>query len=820
MMRFLCLLVLIFVAFSVPAKAQTETVLYKFGSTPTDGYEPAAPLLIDASGDLFGTTSGGGTAILCPDPSGPNACGTVFELINSSGSYTESVLYNFIGAPSDGDEPTTGLIADSSGNLYGTTDYGGSGFCGATSCGTAFELVKSSTGYTENVIHTFTGFDGGGFIFAGLIMDSSGNLYGTADGAGANGYGNVFELVNSSGSYTEKVLYSFGATAADGWYPVAGLVMDAAGNLFGTTSEDGGPFSCGLSSCGTVFELVNSPTGYTEKVLYTFAESDGANPLAGLIMDSSGNLYGTTSNGGAYGFGTVFELVNSSGSYTERVLHSFGGTPADGVFPVASLLMDGSGNLFGTTKMGGSATLCDGLGCGTAFELVNSSGTYAERVLHSFGQVGDGESPAAALVMDKAGNLYGTTEAGGSSLSLGTVFEINPSAPGATPTTSTLGSNINPSPLGQAVTFGVIVTDPTSTAGNRPTGTAAFFDGAAQLGAPVELQLNLNTLPAASFTTSSLAVGSHSITAVYSGDANYSPSASNVVTQIVNATKSPTTTALVSSLNPSGLGDSITITASVTSTASGTPTGTATFFDGSTQLAPPFVLNAQSSVSFASASLSAGAHSITAQYGGDANFTASTSPVLTQQVNGPAPNYSVTANPTTVTISSPGQSGSTTLTFTSQNDFTSNGMVAIAPACSGLPSGASCSSTSSVTIAAGGSATAMVTFNTMAPSLIAPNSRQRPDPSRNSTTFTAAALACLFSMSVLAISYRRRQSRWTTAVLFVVGGLAAAMAGCGGGSGGGVQNPGTPPGTYPGVSVTVTINGVTQTLQNLTLNIQ
>src|ERR1700689_3143329 len=138
MMRLSALLVMIFVAFSVPVMAQTETVLYTFGNTPTDGYEPAAPLLMDASGNLFGTTSGGGTAVLCPDPSGPNACGTVFELVNSAGNYTEKVLYNFTGPP-DGDDPTAGLIADSSGNLYGTTGYGGSNLCGAPTCGTVFE---------------------------------------------------------------------------------------------------------------------------------------------------------------------------------------------------------------------------------------------------------------------------------------------------------------------------------------------------------------------------------------------------------------------------------------------------------------------------------------------------------------------------------------------------------------------------------------------------------------------------------------------------------------------------------------------------------
>lgn len=426
----MCRALLVLVAilgFSVPLIAQTETILYKFGNTSTDGFEPSAPLLIDSSGNLFGTTSAGGTAILCPDPSGLNSCGTVFELSKTSGNHTESVLYNFTGPP-DGDEPTAGLISDSFGNLYGTTGFGGSNACGASSCGTVFELVKSATGYTEKVLYEFTGFEGANPL-AGLVMDASGNLYGTAEGGGTNGFGVVFELVNSSGIYTEKVLYNFGATAADGTFPVGDLLMDSAGNLYGTTSLDAGPFSCDLTACGTVFELVKSANGYTEKILHTFSGSDGANPGAGLIADSLGNLFGTTSKGGMHDSGTVFELFNSSGNYTEKVLYDFGGTSSDGTNPVASLLMDASGNLFGTTTGGGSATACGGFGCGTVFELVNAAGSYTEKILHGFGGVGDGENPAAALVMDSAGLLYSTTVVGGSSLSLGTVFEINPAAP-------------------------------------------------------------------------------------------------------------------------------------------------------------------------------------------------------------------------------------------------------------------------------------------------------------------------------------------------------------------------------------------------------
>jgi uncharacterized repeat protein (TIGR03803 family) len=341
--RFAPLLGLVLMSVPLTVRAQTETVLHEFGVTPTDGYEPAAPLLMDGSGNLFGTT-GGGSDTLC-DLGEVFGCGVVYELVKLSNGYTEKVVYSFgsSSAISDGASPEAGLIVDAAGNIYGTTTYGGSPNCivdiGVDGCGTVFELVKSSTGYTEKVLYAFTGFDGA-WPLAGLIIDSSGNLYGTASGGGANGYGVAFELVNSAGTYTDKVLYSFGATATDGTYPLGALVMDSAGNLYGTASLDTGPYNCGLTSCGTAFELVNSVDGYNEQTLHTFSGSDGANPEAGLIMDSSGNLYGTTSHGGANGSGTVFELINSSGTYTERVLYSFGATSTDGVKPVAGLLMD------------------------------------------------------------------------------------------------------------------------------------------------------------------------------------------------------------------------------------------------------------------------------------------------------------------------------------------------------------------------------------------------------------------------------------------------------------------------------------------------
>lgn len=315
----------------------------------------------------------------------------------------ETILFNFDGtatnyAPSPtGDAPSAGLTRDSSGNLYGTTSQGGTSVWGAV-----FELVNSSGSYTEKVLHSFAGPPFGGAGADGtspassLIIDSSGNLYGTTQGGGAYGLGTVFELVNSSGTYTEKTLYNFTGANGDGAIPFAvDLVMDAAGDLYGTTLYGGSYVGniCADNGCGTVFELVNSPESpgtYTEKVLYRFTDNNGDTnfPQTGLAMDQAGNLYGTSAAGGAGGWGAVYELVNSSGSYKERVIYSFvdinvyaGDAPA---YPV---IVDAAGNLYGTTPGGGARCAAGPTGCGTAFELVNSPtspGTYMERILGNF----------------------------------------------------------------------------------------------------------------------------------------------------------------------------------------------------------------------------------------------------------------------------------------------------------------------------------------------------------------------------------------------------------------------------------------------------
>jgi uncharacterized repeat protein (TIGR03803 family) len=420
-------------------------------------------------------------------------------------SFTENVLYNFCpqSGCADGEEPYAGLIMDASDNLYGTTYLGG-----ANGYGAVFELVNSSGTYSEKVLYSFTNSGGDGALpLAGLIMDASGNLYGTTAEGGASGYGTVFELVNSSGTYSEKVLYSFTNSGGDGAYPYAGLIMDASGNLYGTTYEGG------LTGSGTVFELVNSSGAYSEKVLYSFTGSngDGADPEAGLIMDASGNLYGTTEEGGASGYGTVFELVNSSGTYSEKVLYGFTASNGDGAIPYAGLLMDASGNLYGTTESSGNNPYD-----GTVFELVNSSGSYSENVLYTF-TGSDGAYPYGGLIMNASGTLYGTTRYGGTN-GAGVVFSLSYT------TSLLISSNLNPSTYGQAATFTATISN--SDSGDlkrrnkrkavRPQAITGTVTWSANTGCGTT---QVTGSPAtATCTTSSLPAGNNTITATYSGD--------------------------------------------------------------------------------------------------------------------------------------------------------------------------------------------------------------------------------------------------------------------------------------------------------------
>jgi uncharacterized repeat protein (TIGR03803 family) len=263
---------------------------------------------------------------------------------------------------------------------------------------------------TFNVIHSFSGSDGSGPL-AGLAIDSKGNLYGTTNSGGVHGAGAVFR---ANGSGQEHVLYSFGSIANDGANPESSLIFDASGNLYGTT------FSGGVSGNGTVFKL--TPKG-VETVLYSFAGgADGANPEARLAMDKLGNLYGTTSAGGLSGEGTVFE-ISKAGQHS--VLYSFGGG-SDGTVPVAGVTLDAKGNLYGTTSSGGSYSY------GTVFELKRLQSGWAERILYNFQMQADGGIPYAGVVFDHAGNLYGGTTDGGGGVGGGggTIFKLSPSSGG------------------------------------------------------------------------------------------------------------------------------------------------------------------------------------------------------------------------------------------------------------------------------------------------------------------------------------------------------------------------------------------------------
>ena len=316
---------------------------------------------------------------------------------------TYDVLHFFVSSP-DGVHPYAGLVLDASGNLYGTT-YD----AGTNNAGTVFKITPAGV---ESVLYSFGGGSADGVNpKAGLVLDAGGNLYGTTyssfsftNGGVVDGNGAVFKITPAG---VESVLHFFTNTP-DGSKPQAGLVLDASGNIYGTTSYGG------ASHNGAVFEITS---GGAESVLYSFAGgiADGANPMGSLVMDSSGNLYGTTEHGGASGHGTVFEITSGG---AESLLYSFAGGPADGALPLAGLVLDASGNLYGTTETGGTS------GYGTVFKITPGG---AESVLHSFGSGGDGAYPYySGLVLDASGNLYGTTYDGGSNGSYGTVFKITP----------------------------------------------------------------------------------------------------------------------------------------------------------------------------------------------------------------------------------------------------------------------------------------------------------------------------------------------------------------------------------------------------------
>ena len=376
---------------------------------------------MDKNGNLYGTTQSG------------YSYGSVFELSpGPDGVWKEKTLHVFNGR--EGEEPEGGLIFDEAGNLYGTTEFGASQNC-SSGCGAVFELTPEKDGsWTETVLHSFTGSDGG-HPQGNLIFDRAGNLYGAGASEGSGNHGVVFELTPAAeGKWTCTVLHNFSG-GTDGADPIGSLIFDADGNLYGTTTL-GGTNDPYVGGNGTVFELTPTGGAWTETVLYNFSRSgDGIYPYSGLIFDGFGNLYGAASEGARQGCevysklvgcGTAFELMpTKDGGWAEDILGDFHTSATGGYFPTGSLTFDGSGNFYGATQYGGASA--SAFGGGEIFKFSPLEGGGWERtLLHDFGHNLDGYAPNGNLIVDAAGNLYGTTQFGGGDHNSGTVFEIIP----------------------------------------------------------------------------------------------------------------------------------------------------------------------------------------------------------------------------------------------------------------------------------------------------------------------------------------------------------------------------------------------------------
>jgi uncharacterized repeat protein (TIGR03803 family) len=581
----------------------TLTVLHSF-TVDYDGAEPYARLMRDGAGNLYGTTTNGGF----------HGFGTVFKL-NASGQLTWVHSFDV----SDGAWPESGLIMDSAGNLYFTTRDGPSGE-GA--------VLKLDTSLNLTVLHSFTGADGA-VPDAGLIMDGEGSLYGTTEDGGASGNGTVFKL-DPSGN--ETVLHSFTGAPYDGGVPIAGLIMDTAGNFYGTTA--GG----GTYGFGTVFKLDNAGN---ETVLHSFTDKpDGSRPLGDLIMDSAGNLYGTTQTGGTSGNGTVFKL-DTSGSLT--VLHSF--TGADGASPDAGLIMDSAGNLYGTTSGGGTSIY----GFGTVFKLsrqptsttsLSSSPNPANvgQTVTLTASVAPASATGSVSFYDRS-TLLGVATLSNDSASLnvttlppGTrrlaaVYSGDRDDPRSTspvlietivgPTTTTsLMSSLNPANAGQTVTLTA------SVAPASATGSVSFYNSSTLLG--------VATLSngSASLNVSTLTPGTRRLAAIYSGDNTHADSTSGVLLQTIIGLTS--TTSVATSANPGNFGQQITLSATVAPVSA---TGLVSFYDHNTFLGTGMLSGGRAA--FSVSSLTPGWHWLGAFYNGDSSYAESTSAALFERIVAP-----------------------------------------------------------------------------------------------------------------------------------------------------------------------------------------
>jgi hypothetical protein len=423
---------------SITAAQTSETVIHQF--TGPDGIDPQGQLLIDSSGNIFGTAQNGGTGTACN-----GGCGVVFEISPvSTGGWHYRVIHDFNGGQ-DGANPRTSLSMDSGGNIYGTTLYGGTvAFDCAGGCGTVFMLTPSAGGeWSEAILHRFQSLGDGRTPIDGVTIDAAGNLYGVTEFSDNNTLyiGEVYELSPSAGKWKFTTLHNFLPGGTDGYYPLAGVVLDAAGNLYGNTQFGGNTEGCYQQGCGVIYELSPGSSGqWTENILYVFqnlAGDGGSIPSGRIALDGAGNIYGTTEYGGyissncpAPGCGTLFKLVNEGGTWGRITLHFFGDDAADGKNPLGPVTLDSAGNIYGTTLYGG-ASLGATIPHGIAFKVSTNGTSDTYTPLHTFNNFAGGEIPWAGVTPDSQGNLWGTTYFGGIFQQdygdgYGVVFELKP----------------------------------------------------------------------------------------------------------------------------------------------------------------------------------------------------------------------------------------------------------------------------------------------------------------------------------------------------------------------------------------------------------
>ena len=432
-------LALAILALAVPASASwKEKVLYSFQGGTNDGSVPAGGVVFDPQGNLYGVLQDYGPGSCAPIG---NQCGAVFQLAppaHQGDPWTETLIYKFQGKGSnDGESPNGGLIIDGQGNLYGVTAYGGTGNCVllgvSAGCGTVYELSppkQKGGAWTETILYSFPTAKQGYLPNGNLVFDSVGNLYGATIFGGGKGTtcdpfyqycGAVFKLSppkTKGGKWMERVLHAF-ASGTDGANPNGGLVLGGKGNVYGTT------YAGGSGDWGTVYELNVPPNkggAWMEKQLHVFTSGNaGGLPSAGVIFDSKANLYGTT-------VGTIFRLAHpstKSGRWKETSLSTFNNYEA--FDPAGALIFDANGNLYGTTQSAKSSS-------GTVFRLkapAGKGGKWTFTILYGFTGSPDGAVPAATLIFDKQGNLYSTTQDGGTGTGCsfhgcGTVYEVSP----------------------------------------------------------------------------------------------------------------------------------------------------------------------------------------------------------------------------------------------------------------------------------------------------------------------------------------------------------------------------------------------------------